>query len=98
MSSLLERSFGAATVLNKGSAGFLLSTEKSLRYLTAEAAFGGNSAGNKAQASEGVNVVSGSLLPRLTTNVQWPYVLIGPGGNAGESRFRVMKLRLGDVR
>ncbi|MBC7773784.1 MAG: hypothetical protein H7210_14925 [Pyrinomonadaceae bacterium] len=98
LSPLLEKSFAAATVLSQGTAGYLLSTEKSLRYMAAGAEKSPNSATYKAQATEGVNVVAGSLLPRLTTNLQWPYVLIGPGGKAGESRFRVMKLRLEEVR
>lgn len=96
MTPLLERSFAGVPVESDGREGYLLATEKSLRYLPWRV--GGQTTGSEAQASEGLTVVSGALLPRLTTNLQWPYVLIGQGGKAGEARFKVMKLRLGEVR
>lgn len=101
---LAEGSMGAIAVTPSRSGGgggeaFVFTTEKALKYVEFPGGGGAGGAGSAPrteQAMAGVKLISGALLPKQTTNKQWPFVLVGPGSMGGQGAYRIFKMRFGE--
>jgi hypothetical protein len=97
---LFPGSFGATPIASPEGqspprSGYLIATSRGLEYvaLSQKSDFDVKR-GVPASTEEGIGVVSGAYLPRLTTMPGWPGVLLGPAPGAQAGRIHLFRLKL----
>lgn len=101
ITGLFPGSFGAIalggdeTVSDSPQTGYLITTQRGLEYisLSQQSEFD-RLRGVPAASDEGLSVLAGRYMPRLTMDQRWPAVLMGPVPGSQEPKIHLYRLRL----
>jgi hypothetical protein len=77
--------------------GYLVTTPRALEYVAiSQKSEFDRIRGIPVSSEEGVSVLTGAYLPRLTNQREWRFVLMGPGAGGADAKIHLFRLRLGD--
>lgn len=101
MTPLFKGSFAATPVLgneadaNAPASGYLVTTQEGLEYIAWSLASDFDQRrGVPASSDEGVSVIKGGFVARLTSDPVWPVVLVGPVSGSKEPKIHLFRLKL----